>query len=86
MVEALKVDEDRHAQELEDTYLVTRAKRMTLATERQEPLILEGIPIHPTKRRRAGVAVQPTPPPSEVLEVEPLLPLTQPLPQEEADP
>jgi hypothetical protein len=76
MVEALKVDEDRHAQELEDAFLVTRAKHRTLATERQEPLILEGIPVHPMERRRASVAVQPVPPPLEVLEVEPLLPLT----------
>jgi hypothetical protein len=41
MVEALKVDEDRHAQELEDTYLATRAKRRTLWPDRQEPLNLE---------------------------------------------
>jgi hypothetical protein len=34
MAEALKVDEDRHAQELEDAYLITRAKHRTLATER----------------------------------------------------
>jgi hypothetical protein len=47
MAKALTVDKDRHAQELEDTYLVTRAKCRTLATEKQEPLILEGIPVHP---------------------------------------
>jgi hypothetical protein len=34
MAEALKVDQERHAQELEDAYLITRAKRRTLATER----------------------------------------------------
>jgi hypothetical protein len=56
MAEALKVDEERHAQELEDAYLVTRAKRRTLATERQEPLILEGISVHPLERRRTGIA------------------------------
>jgi hypothetical protein len=73
MAEALKVDEERHAQELEDAYLVTRAKRRTLATERQEPLILEGIPVHPPERRRTGIAA---PPPTEASEVESLLPLT----------
>jgi hypothetical protein len=83
MAEALKVDEDRHAQELEDAYLITRAKRRTLATERQEPLILEGIPVHPPERRRTGIAA---PPPMEASEIEPLLPLTQPPPQEVADP
>jgi hypothetical protein len=34
MVEAIKVDQDRHAQELEDAYLATRTKCRTLATER----------------------------------------------------
>jgi hypothetical protein len=34
MAEAIKVDQDRQAQELKDTYLATRAKRRTLATER----------------------------------------------------
>jgi hypothetical protein len=70
MAEALKVDEERHAQELEDAYLVTRAKRRTLATERQEPLILEGISIYPPERRRTGVAA---PPPTKASEVESLL-------------
>jgi hypothetical protein len=83
MAEALKVDEERHAQELEDAYLVTRAKRRTLATERQEPLILEGIPVHPPERRRTGIAA---PPPTEASEVESLLSLTQPPPREGADP
>jgi hypothetical protein len=86
MTEAVKVDQDRHAQELEDAYLATRAKRRTLATEMQEPLVLEGIPIHPSERRRTGVAVPLAPPPTEALEMEPFLPLTQPLPREEADP
>jgi hypothetical protein len=86
MVEAVKVDQDHHAQELEDTYLATRAKRRTLAMERQEPLILEGIPVHPLERRRTGVAVPPAPSPMEASEIEPFLPLTQPLPREEADP
>ena len=86
MSEALKEAEDRHAHQLGEAYLVTRAKRRTLAAERQDPLIVEGIPIHPPKRRRTSVAVPPAPPPSEVLEVEPLIPLTQPLPREEADP
>jgi hypothetical protein len=76
MAEAVKVDQDRHAQELEDAYLATRAKRRTLATERQEPLILEGIPIHPLERRRTGVAVSPAPSPMEASEIEPFFPLT----------
>jgi hypothetical protein len=59
MAEALKVDEDWHAQELEDAYLVTRAKRRTLAMERQEPLILEEIPVHPPERRTTGIAAPP---------------------------
>jgi hypothetical protein len=76
MAEAIKVDQDRHAQELEDAYLATRAKRRTLATERQEPMILEGIPIHPLERRRTGVAVPPAPLPTEDSEIESFLPLT----------
>jgi hypothetical protein len=79
MAEALKVDKDRHSLELEDAYLVMRAKRRTPAMERQEPLILEGIPIHPPERR-TSTAVPPAPLPSEASEVEPLLPLSQPQP------
>ena len=74
MVEALKEAEDRHTQQLEDAYLVPRAKRRTLAVERQDPLILEGIPVHPPERRRTGVVVPPAPPPLEVSEVDPLFP------------
>ena len=80
MAEALKEAEDRHTQQLEDAYLVIRAKRRTLDTERQEPLVLEGIPVHPPERRRTGVAVPPAPPPLEVSEVVSLLPLIQPPP------
>jgi hypothetical protein len=86
MAEAVKVDQDRHAQELEDAYLATRAKRRTLATERQEPLILEGIPVHPLERRRTGVVVPPSPPPTEASEIENFIPLAQPLPREEVGP
>jgi hypothetical protein len=86
MAEAIKVDQDRHAQELEDAYLATRAKRRTLTAEMQEPLILEGIPIHPSERRRTGVAVLLAPPPTEASKMEPFLPLPQPLPREGADP
>ena len=86
MSEALKEAKDWHAHQLGEAYLVTRAKHRTLAAERQDPLVLEGIPIHPPKRRRTSVVVPPAPPPSEVSEVEPLLPLTQPLPRDEADP
>ena len=86
MSEALKEVEDRHAHQLGEDYLVTRAKWRTLAAERQDPLIVEGIPVHPLEKRITSVAVPPAPPPSEVLEVEPLIPLTQPLPREEVDP
>ena len=85
MSEALKEAEDRHVHQLREAYLVTRAKRRTLAAERQDPLIVEGILVHPPERRRIGVAVPPASPPSKVSEVEPLIPLTQPLPREEAD-
>ena len=86
MSEALKEAEDRHVHQLCEAYLVTRAKRRTLAAERQDTLIVEGIPVHPLERRRTGVVVPPARPPSEVSEVEPLIPLTQPLPREETDP
>jgi hypothetical protein len=86
MAEAVQVDQDRHAQELEDAYLATRAKRRMFATERQEPLILEGILVHPLERRRTGVAVPPAPPPTEASEIESFVPLTQPLLGEEAAP
>ena len=86
MLEALKEAEDRHVHQLRVAYLVTRAERRTLAAERQDAPILEGIPIHPLERRRTGVAAPPAPPPLEVSEVEPLIPLTQPLLGEDADP
>lgn len=41
MLEALKEVEDRHAHQLGEAYLVTRAKHRTLAIERQDRLILE---------------------------------------------
>ena len=86
MLEALKEAKDWHVHQLGEAYLVTRTKWRTLAAERQDPLTLEGVPIHPPERRRTGVALPPAPPPLKVSEVEPLLPLTQPLPREEADP
>ena len=86
MSEALKEAEDRHVHQLGEAYLATRAKRRTLVAEWQDPLILEGIPIHPSERRRTGDVEPSAPPPSEVLEVEPLVPLTQPLPREDVDP
>ena len=86
MEESLKEAEDRHVHQLREAYLITRARQRTLAAERQDAPILEGIPIHPLESRRTGVAVSPAPPPSEVSEVEPLIPLTQPLPREDADP
>ena len=86
MSEALKKAEDRHVHQLGEAYLFTRAKRRTLVDERQDAPILEGIPIHPHERRRTGDVEPSAPPPSEVLEAEPLVPLTQPLPREDADP
>ena len=83
--EALKEAEDWHVHQLRVAYLVTRAEWRTLATERKDAPILEGIPIH-SPERRTGVVAPPAPPPSEVSEVEPLIPLTQPLPREEVDP
>ena len=85
MSEALQEAEDRHVHQLCEAYLVTRAKRRTLAAERQDAPILEGIPIHLPERRRTGVAAPPAPPPSEVSEEEPLIHLTQPLPREDVD-
>ena len=72
MSEAQKEAKDRHVHQLGEAYLFTRAKRRTLVDERQDAPILEGIPIHPPERRRIG-------------DVEPLVPLTQPLPREDAD-
>ena len=71
MEETLKEAEDWHVHQLRVAYLVTRAERRTLAAERQDAPILEGIPIHSLERRRTGVAAPPAPPPSEVSEVEP---------------
>ena len=85
MLEALKEAEDQHVHQLREAYLFTRAKWRTLAAERQDAPILEGIPVHPPERR-TGVALPPSPPPSEVSEVEPLIPLTQPSPREDVDP
>ena len=80
MEEALKEVEDRHVHQLGEAYLFTRAKRRSLVDGRQDAPILEGIRIHPPERWRTGDAEPSTPPPSEALEAEPLLPLTQPLP------
>ena len=85
MSEALKEAEDRHVHQLGEAYLGTRAKRRTLAAERQDSPILEGISIQPSERRRTGVAAPPAPPPLEVSEEEPLIPLTQPLSREDVD-
>ena len=55
-----------------------------LTTDEQEPLILEGIPIYPPEGRRLDLKAPAPPPPMEVYKIEPLIPLTQPLPREEA--
>jgi len=85
MLEALKEAKDQYVHQLGEAYLFTRARLRTLATERQDAPILEGIPPHPPERRRTGDAEPPAPPPSEVSEVEPLIPLTQPLSREDVD-
>ena len=85
MEETLKGAKDRHVHQLRVAYLVTRAERRTLAAGRQDAPILEGIPIHPPERRRTGVIAPPAPPPSEVSEEEPLIPLAQSLPREDVD-
>ena len=85
MEEALKEAEDWHIHQLWVAYLVTRAERRTLAAERQDAPILEGIPIHPPERRRTSVAAPPAPPPLEASEEEPLIPLTQLLSREDVD-
>ena len=85
MEEALKEAEDRHVHQLGEAYLFTRAKRRSLVDGRQDAPILEGIPIHPLERKGTGDAGPSAPPPSEALEAEPLIPLTQPLPREDAD-
>ena len=84
MEEALKEAEDWHVHQLGEAYLF-RAKRRLLVDGRQDAPILEGIPIHPPERRRTGVIAPPAPPPSEVSDEEPLVPLTQPLPREDVD-
>jgi hypothetical protein len=86
ITEAPRTTEERHAEQLRTTYLITRPKQRTPDVDGQEPVILEGIPIHPPERRRMDPAVPPAPPPSEVSNVELLLPLTQPPPREEEDP
>ena len=51
-----------------------------------EPVILEGIPVYPPERRRMDLVVPPAPRPMEASKIEPLIPLTQAPPREEADP
>ena len=80
MLEALKEAEDQHIHQLGEAYLFTRPKRRMLVDEMKDAPILFGVPIHLPERRRTGDAEPPAPPPSEVLEAEPLVPLTQPLP------
>ena len=66
MLDTMKEAKDQHTHQLGEAYLITRAKRRTLAAEWQDPLIVEGIPIHLSERRRTGVAVPLAPPPLEV--------------------
>jgi hypothetical protein len=78
LAEALRTAEERHTEQLWIAYIITRPNRRMLAADGQEPVILDGIPVHPPQRRRMDPAVLPAPPPSEVPDAEPLLPLTQP--------
>jgi hypothetical protein len=93
--EAMKEDEDRHAKELKDAYLVTRAKRRMLALKDQEPIILEGIPIMPLNTgKRLTIEGPSAPPPTatshEASGLEPKeeeIPLlSQPPPKDDGDP
>jgi hypothetical protein len=77
IAETLKEAEDRHAQELKDAYIVTRAKRRMLALEDRELVILEGIPITSPGRRlylEGPSAPLPTETSHEALEPEPASP------------
>jgi CBS-domain-containing membrane protein len=86
IAEALKTTKDHHAKQLRTSYLITKSKRRMLTTDEQEPLILEGIPVYPLERRRLDLEAPPAPPPTEVSEIEHLIPLTQPLPRKEEGP
>ncbi|RLN04679.1 uncharacterized protein C2845_PM13G05080 [Panicum miliaceum] len=81
-VEALKLEEDRHTQQLKDAYLITQAKRRMIITDGQQHTVLDGIPITFVGKPGEGPSA---PPPTEVsleaseadvAEEEPL-PLTQ---------
>jgi hypothetical protein len=85
IVEALKEAKDHHAQQLKNAYLITRPKQRMFATPKQEPMILEGIPIYPLERRRLDLEAPLAPPPTEVSKIKHLIPQTQPLPREEED-
>jgi hypothetical protein len=64
LAEALRTAEECHALQLWIAYLVTRPKRRMLAADRQEPTILDGIPVDLPERRRMDPAVPSVPPPS----------------------
>jgi len=85
IAEVLKTAEDRHAQELKNTYLITCPKRRMSTEHGPKLVILEGVPIYHPKRRRMDLAVPLAPPPTKASDIEPLIPLTQPPPREEVD-
>lgn len=81
-VEALKLGEDRHTQQLKDAYLITQAKSRMITVDGQQHPVLDGIPITFARSPDEGTSA---PPPTEVsreiseadaAEEEPL-PLTQ---------
>lgn len=77
LTEFLRETEDRHAQELSNTYQVARARRtLGRPTWRPQPLVLLGVPLFP-RERRISLPVPPAPPPSEASEEEAPLPLSQ---------
>ena len=49
-------------------------------------MIMEGIPVYPPERGRLDLVAPPAPLPMEALEIDPLIPLKQLPPREEADP
>jgi hypothetical protein len=81
LAEKLIVAKELHAQQLKEAYLATRPRRRMLAMLGPEPVILEGTPVHPP-RRRMNPAVPPTPPPFEADEDGSLIPVTQPPPED----
>ena len=61
MSKALKEAKDRHAHQLGEAHLATRAKHRMLVAERQDPMIMEGIPVHPLEKKENHCSAASTP-------------------------